>query len=144
MATFYIWIYTPPPQKHHTTFGYFFTSIQCRLVNYKLKPQYSQPITPPTPTKHHSPTHPTTLPTNYHQPDPITPLPPHHPPNELDASLQILSGFPCHLVLGFYLGNTIFWYENLAHNRSPCARYWVDGLQFGEHIVPFLYFCCYS
>ena len=46
--------------------------------------------------------------------------------------------FPRYLALGFYLGNTNFWYENLVHIRSPWARYWVDGLQFGEHNVPFL------
>ena len=44
----------------------------------------------------------------------------------LDQSLQgkfssSFTGFPDYLALDFYLGNTSFWDENLAHNRSPCV-----------------------
>ena len=32
------------------------------------------------------------------------------------------TGFPHYLALGFYLGNTSFWYENFTHYESPGAR----------------------
>ena len=47
------------------------------------------------------------------------------------------TGFPRHLALGFYMGNSLNFKKGLAHNRSPWAKYRGDRLIIGDSNLHF-------